>query len=320
MLGDWKYDPSVDWIECFSASYLPNHPYNQTDRYFYKAGQTNFSLNGDSSITLLSTPELENYSSGVYHMVIFRFLGDKAELFIKRDGRAATPDISYTGSVVSSKPAVSYFAINGGSTGTHIDRTGNTEVVGVCQWARALTDHEIDYLRVASNGYTDPMNYPPIYVPATCPKVIMMAMYTPSSTQVEPNAGTVIFELTTRPWVLSSGIGGTLNKSNGIITLIKMGRDLANAAVRCRISASASRVDGTNVRLNQLIFINGTELLVPGGANVDTTSFKTSCMMTTIVNLKKGDTIQLRYQSSYGAGGNADGMIFNRAVLLIEEM
>jgi len=43
-------------------------------------------------------------------------------------------------------------------------------------------------------------------------------------------------------------------------------------------------------------------------------------MMTTTANLKKGDTIQLRYQSSYGAGGNANGMIFNRAVLLIEEL
>ena len=99
-----------------------------------------------------------------------------------------------------------------------------------------------------------------------------------------------------------------------------MGRDSTTATVRCRISASASRADNKNVRLNQLIFINGTELLVPGDANVDTTSFKTSCMVTTIVNLKKGDTIQLRYQSSYGAGGNVKDMIFNRAVLLIEEL
>jgi hypothetical protein len=323
MLGDWKFSPTTsgDWIEYFMASPVASPAYNQTDRYLYGLGtQSNFSLNGDiNSTPLVSTPELENYSSGVYHMVIFRFLGNKAEMFITRNGRATTPDVSLTDAAVSSKPAVSYFAINGG--GAVISRTGNTEVVGVYQWARALTDYEINYLRVASNGYTDTMNYLPM-APATYPKVSMMAMYTPSSTGDEPNAGTTVFQLTTRAWVLGTGssIGGTLNTSNGTITLTKVGRDSATATVRCRISAGSSRVDGKGVRLNQLIFLNGTELLVPGGVGSDTTSFETSCMMTTIANLKKGDTIQLRYQSSYGTGGNAKDLIFNRAVLLIEEM
>ena len=320
MLGDWKYDPPTDWIEYFMASHLASPPYNSTDRYLYGGGQSNFSISGDIIwAPFVPTPELENYSSGVYHMVIFRFLGDKAEMFIKRDGRAATPDVSLTNAFIATRTAVSYFAINGG--GYYGTRTGNTEVVGVYQWARALTDYEINYLRVASNGYTDPMNYLPM-APATYPKVRMMAMYTPSSTGDEPNAGTAVFQLTTRAWVLGtdSGIGGSLDTSNGTITLNKVSRDSTTATVRCRISASSSRADNKDVRLNQLIFINGTQLLVPGGANVDTTSFKTNCMVTTIVNLKKGDTIQLRYQSSYGAGGNAKDMIFNRAVLLIEEM
>jgi len=323
MLGDWKYAPSVtgEWIEYFTASPVATPTYDQTDRYLYGAGaESNFALNGDTNwVPFVITPDLENCTSGVYHMVIFRFLNNKAEMFITRNGRASTPDISLTDTAVAIKPAVSYFAINGG--GTNTNRTGITEVVGVYQWARALTDYEINYLRVASNGYTDPMNYLPM-APATYPKVRMMAMYTPSSTVAETNAGTTVFELTERAWVLGtgSGIGGTLNTSNGIITLNKVGRDSATATVRCRISAGASRADGKNVRLNQLVLINGTELLVPGGAESDTTSFKTSCMMTTIVNLKKGDTIQLRYQSSYGAGGNANGMIFNSAVLLIEEM
>lgn len=323
MLGDWKFSPSTsgDWIEYFMMSPVASPSYTQTDRYLYGIGtHSNFALSGDTyGPPFVLTPDLENYASGVYHMVIFRFLGNKVELFITRNGRSTTPDISYTNAAISAKAPVSYFAINGG--GVFGVRTGNTEVVGVYQWARALTDYEINYLRVASNGYTDPMNYLPM-APATYPKVRMMAMYTPSSTQVEPNSGTTVFELTTRAWVLGtdSGIGGTLNTSNGTITLTKVGRDSATATVRCRITAGSSRVDNKNTRLNQLIFINGTELLVPGGANVDTTSFEASCMMTTIVNLKKGDTIQLRYQSSYGVNGNAKDMIFNRAVLLIEEM
>lgn len=317
MLGDLRFAPtsSGDWVDYWISSTSASYTYSTIDHLIYGNATTmtaGISINGDNSAQTTSVPEFETYGPGQYHMLIMRASGNVLSWYLTKASRAATPTLTINSAGVGAKGNLNYFALNGVPFGV---RSGPTEIVGIYQWARALADWELDFLRLAANGYNDSSSIIPM-TPATYPKVRLMTLYTPSSTETEPNANTSVFALTTRSWslVTQASTGGTLSISDGILTITKLGKDSATATSTFKVTAMSSRVDNKkNILLNQLLYVNGVQL-------TDTTSFIAACSATGYLTLKKGDTVQLRYQSSYTTGGNANGMIFNRAALLLEEL
>lgn len=316
VLGDMAFAPtsSLDWVEFWTSSTSPSYVYANSDRYLYGTNVTNFTnitINGDSIGGIVSTPELEGYGAGVYNMIIMRSLGNLQEWYVTKGSRALTPNLIINNPAVGSKPALNYFGLNGTTFPT---RSGPIEILDIFQWNRALSNVELDFLRLAGNGLvsTSSITMTPLF---QYPKVRLMCSYTPSNTQDEGNEATNVFELNTRAWTMNPlmNTGGTLNTTNGLLTVTKLGYDSATTLHPFKVTAMTSRADTTNARLNLLLYVNGVqsnELATLESAS--TTGFYT------VLSLKKNDTVQLRYQSAYGSGGNANGIIINRAVLTLE--
>lgn len=318
VLGDMAFAPtsSLDWVEFWTSSTSPTYVYANSDRYLYGTNVTNLSnitINGDSIGGIVSTPELEGYGPGVYNMIIMRSLGNIQEWYVTKASRALTPNLIINNPVVGAKGALNYFGLNGTTFPT---RSGPIEILDIFQWNRALSNSELDFLRLAGNGMvsSSSITRTPVF---QYPKVRLMCSYTPSNTQDEGNEANNVFELNTRAWTMNPlmNTGGTLNTTNGLLTVTKLGYDTATTLHPFKVTAMTSRADTTGARLNLLLYINGVQ-----SAELATLESSSTTGFYTVLSLKKNDTLQLRYQSAYGSGGNANGIIINRAVLTLEEI
>ena len=309
LLGDLRFDSllSGGFVEYWMASNVALPMLVETDSIIYSSTyQTNILVNGNTGPSV-QCDEFEDYGPGDHHMVIIRALGNRFELFSSRGGTASTPDMVKQDSSVSDRGPLSYFGVNGASLAS---RTGVTEVLGIYQWTRALSDQEIDILRTVSNRYVATFSRMPS---ATYPSVSVVAQYAAGTNAVSPIPPMTPADsaLTNRLWTVT---GGATVSNSGVVTLTKVGKD-STVAVRCRITASSSKTQSSTAAvLEQRLYINGIQH-APGVPDVS--SFTNSCSTTSIVSLRKNDTIQLKYSRF---SGNGNFIIFNRSMLVIEQL